>query len=732
MKKIIVSFCIFVLSLLIPPQALAIGSFDARDVRITVDLITFKLENLDRSNDGNNGGYDGKVIYSTLYCYNDDILAAHTDAVGIWNTNDLVSYTPTNYDGTSRSDCVIRINTNSGLNDYESRQHFSIPTVPSISPSPSPSISGAPVPFLDLPFDYQGKKFEQVALNPESWFDHSYPLQNIICCVMKVLIYTGEESNNAYRSHSGYDYARRNGIILGTPILAAASGVATFLPWQKSGGAGNMIKIDHGNGYQTWYEHLSSEGLIISVEGNETSVQKGQQIGKVGMTGNTNGPHIHFSVFNDSNNNKLFTDDYPYGLIDPLGWESESIDPWTKYGNGQQHGATSYDLFLSRAKPIIKTISKDEGGSIASSSATIIVPQNASPLDFTITLKDGPFENDGILESIVPSFFLSAKNSLGDKITEFLKPIEISYNYADAELLNIDQDSLKLYHFNEKTNRWDPLPTKSHNKATKTISAQTNHFSHFALMGRIKDNIAPTTEITLQGEKGQNGWYRSNVSVSLASKDNDKGIGLQYTLYTLNGNDWYEYTKPIIFKKEGQYTITYQSFDKANNKGERKTNTFSIDKTPPEALIQFDLKKKDIVISPVEPVGKVELKEKELKRNQEEITLIDSAGNTLLIEDRDRDHSSNAILNLFSLSYNGNKVSLDRNRFAIQYQDDKNKMIKIFTQLYQERNGDKIKLIYQPKVDKTTIVEDGQTRDVAGMKILQLLTVQGEIQYQIK
>lgn len=54
-----------------------------------------------------------------------------------------------------------------------------------------------------------------------------------------------------YSSHDGYDYGAQAGVIDGDPVLAAASGSATVVLTQNSHGAGNVIKIDHGNGFQT-------------------------------------------------------------------------------------------------------------------------------------------------------------------------------------------------------------------------------------------------------------------------------------------------------------------------------------------------------------------------------------------------------------------------------------------------------------------------------------------------
>jgi murein DD-endopeptidase MepM/ murein hydrolase activator NlpD len=76
----------------------------------------------------------------------------------------------------------------------------------------------------------------------------------------------------------------------GAAIYAADSGVVVF-SGAALGGYGNMIMIDHGNGYQTLYAHLSRV-----VAGCGKSVTKGQLIGYAGSTGHSTGPHLHFEV----------------------------------------------------------------------------------------------------------------------------------------------------------------------------------------------------------------------------------------------------------------------------------------------------------------------------------------------------------------------------------------------------------------------------------------------------
>ena len=88
------------------------------------------------------------------------------------------------------------------------------------------------------------------------------------------------------RFHAGEDI----GAPMGTPILAADSGIATVIP-DNGNGYGNYIIINHGGGRTTLYAHMS--GFAVS---NGATVTQGQTIGYVGSTGNSTGPHLHFEV----------------------------------------------------------------------------------------------------------------------------------------------------------------------------------------------------------------------------------------------------------------------------------------------------------------------------------------------------------------------------------------------------------------------------------------------------
>ncbi len=86
--------------------------------------------------------------------------------------------------------------------------------------------------------------------------------------------------------HMGIDLASPKG----TPIFASDRGTVVFSGW-NNWGYGNLVILDHGNGWATFYGHLEE----IHYDCGEI-VQKGDVIGQLGSTGNSTGPHLHFEI----------------------------------------------------------------------------------------------------------------------------------------------------------------------------------------------------------------------------------------------------------------------------------------------------------------------------------------------------------------------------------------------------------------------------------------------------
>jgi murein DD-endopeptidase MepM/ murein hydrolase activator NlpD len=98
---------------------------------------------------------------------------------------------------------------------------------------------------------------------------------------------SGSISQGYWGGHRAIDIAGR----IGAPVSAADGGFVTTAGGGWNGGYGNYVVVDHGNGFSTLYGHLTT----IYVNAGET-VSAGQQIGTMGNTGNSTGPHLHFEV----------------------------------------------------------------------------------------------------------------------------------------------------------------------------------------------------------------------------------------------------------------------------------------------------------------------------------------------------------------------------------------------------------------------------------------------------
>lgn len=116
-----------------------------------------------------------------------------------------------------------------------------------------------------------------------------------------------------YDGHNGYDYD-----LSYQPVYAAAAGKVLFAALEYSDapdhGYGNMVMIDHRNGYVSLYGHFSK--VVVKVG---QKVKRGQKIGISGNTGHSTGPHLHFTVFHNCT------------PTDPYGWSGAGQDPLVSY-----------------------------------------------------------------------------------------------------------------------------------------------------------------------------------------------------------------------------------------------------------------------------------------------------------------------------------------------------------------------------------------------------------------
>jgi len=106
------------------------------------------------------------------------------------------------------------------------------------------------------------------------------------------------------------------------------------------------------------------------------------------------------------------------------------------------------------------------------------------------------------------------------------------------------------------------------------------------------DITPPVTTISFDPAEpnGCNGWYISNVTITLNATDDISGVNVTY--YRINETDWNEYISPFIISEEGEnILIEFYSIDNAGNVETVKLSTLDIDKTPPKGNVEWKIRK---------------------------------------------------------------------------------------------------------------------------------------------
>ncbi len=112
-----------------------------------------------------------------------------------------------------------------------------------------------------------------------------YPVLNGTLHLSSDFGYRRDPFSKKYKFHDGHDFSTK----VGTDVYSTANGrVVKSKYW---GSFGNYIEIEHGNGYVTIYAHLSSRDVQ-----KDDKVYRGQKIGKVGNTGRSTAPHLHYEI----------------------------------------------------------------------------------------------------------------------------------------------------------------------------------------------------------------------------------------------------------------------------------------------------------------------------------------------------------------------------------------------------------------------------------------------------
>lgn len=275
-----------------------------------------------------------------------------------------------------------------------------------------------------LEFDYEEKKIFKAPFTTSkdsdlvdkitAFFDHRFPYLGNKAELEEnkysTLNYEGKELKEPYlyySSHDGVDW----GLPIGTPIYSVYEGLASYFYQEE--GLGHAIKISHPNGYITIYGHLSDNDLVTN--SSDKYVMSGQKIGKVGLSGNTNGPHLHFTTYKG---NKMLSN-----KVDPFGWNAKFNDPW------EYEGSKSFNLWIQNPKKesFQKNLNQNNTFNFENLNVeTINLSLNENPLNFE-------------LESVPPIYDL--------KNYTYFKNTSYYINVFNLESKTIPQSTLGLIKF---------------------------------------------------------------------------------------------------------------------------------------------------------------------------------------------------------------------------------------------------------------------------------------------
>jgi murein DD-endopeptidase MepM/ murein hydrolase activator NlpD len=425
--------------------------------------------------------------------------------------------------------------------------------------------------FLDIP--WKKKTVSELIDKITSFFDHEYPLlgygyqKEPVYADNTTLNFYGErreEPEIYYSSHNGTDYA----LPYGGEVLAAADGIASYYSCE---GCGNSIKIQHPNGYQSIYMHLQKIGLVTA--GENIPVSAGDTIGKIGMTGNTDGPHLHFEVLK----NGLFPD----GLVDPYGWlNSKSQDPWPLFSwqdlLGQHNGSTSNYLWKSGSLGITNFITGKNNISLENKS---VIWSGSSVPSQTVYLKNYfqpslPKLQKGLGYVPNTSIEINAYDFLGEEIVAFSNPVEIKIDFSDSDPVGIIKETIKMYFWDIISKLWQPLPTIL-DLTVDIATATTYHFSNFVLLGEKINLVPPLTQINISGQKNGN-WFTEYPLVELTTLNSDSPPS---TIFFTSGGEtgWEEYLGPITVSLDGIVNFQFRSMDTYGNVEKTQSYILQID-----------------------------------------------------------------------------------------------------------------------------------------------------------
>lgn len=490
-------------------------------------------------------------------------------------------------------EAVVQTATETPVSEQASVPSCRQPVMPIIAGGQSAAQLGDAVPFLDLPFPYDGSNenfggtmadFRRAVQRStaggriNSFFDHLYPIYPALANPAltfgreptespiggSVLLFDGQLSRfDNYSGHPAYDFSTYVPRQPSTPVFAAADGVVTDAGKHASGAL--YVKLEHqvaGAGrFLTIYWHLNPDAFFEEMKGRVGQpVTAGTRIGTMGNTGWSTGHHLHFEVRFDRDGNGLYAADEavdPFGFIPGLDYPG---DPWAQAinftdarGDPYNHNASVSRYLWLHPLGVAAQVPSEGGGQAGQDGGqggTLCAPPGAFPPGGTVYWSwapDPPFAH--VLVGTGNGCVLSATDAEGKMATSFDPAVRVEVLFDAAEFPQVNPDTLAIYWQDAGSEVWYPLPTQL-DAARGIAAAETSRPGHCALMGRpARDVVPPSTRIEVSGERGVDGVWYDQVTVSASSSDPSGIAQIDYSLDA--GTTWQLYTGPFTIHSEG-------------------------------------------------------------------------------------------------------------------------------------------------------------------------------------
>ena len=322
---------------------------------------------------------------------------------------------------------------------------------------------------------------------------------------------------------------------------------------------------------------------------------------------------------------------------------------------------------------------------------------------------------------------------------------------------------------------YNQIPINSSSKATLALDGDNSQqllvdvigdgknireFSPAPVLGanEPKDLTPPTSTSTLAGLMGQPGFYWGDVTINLNATDpvveGQPTSGVLTTFYKLDNDTTYRtYTGPIgPITNEGEHYFAFFSTDRAGNNEPEQTITFTIDKTPPELMMQFNPALKDLQFtatdtlpttlatsslqSGIRPFKRFPfpIPWAKVKDEGNVITATDAAGNQTVLTLQDKDRKRSLKADIKSLSYNGKKADISKTNLHFDWLFDKKGKLQLLTQQLRSKKDFNILAIYG--LNKTVITGRDQSgkikQTLPGLVLLKVSTNQGDFNWSYK